>query len=208
MSNQDAALSALAKMIAAGDAEAVARCLEAEPSLARARFVRGATRSDARDFWLDGIGYAYAGATALHVAAAAHDPALGQMLIRAGADVAAADRHGAQPIHLAAMGMPGSPRWRPSAQVSTIDLLIACGADPNAMDKRGTTPLHRAVRSRCADAVEALLERGADARRQNGKGSTPMLLATLSTGRGGSGSPQAKAQQEQIIALLHQHGAI
>ena len=205
--SSDEALMALAKIIASRDPDAVAHCLGTTPELARAAFERGATRSEARDHWLDGIGYAYAGATALHVAAASHQPVIAQMLIRAGADVAVADRHGAQPIHLAAIGQPGSPHWDPSAQVSTINLLIACGADPNAIDKRGVTPLHRAVRSRCADAVEALLERGGDPRRPNGKGSTPLQLATNNTGRGGSGSAEAKAQQSLIIALLQDRGA-
>jgi ankyrin repeat protein len=69
------------------------------------------------------------------------------------------------------------------------------------------TPLHRAVRTRCATAVRALLDCGADARRQNGSGSTPIRLATLHTGRGGSGSAEAKAQQAEIVRLLEQHGA-
>jgi hypothetical protein len=60
-------------------------------------------------------------------------------------------------------------------------------------------PLHRAVRTRCAAAVKALLDSGADARAVNRKGSTPMLLATQSTGRGGTGSVAAKAQQAEIL---------
>ena len=50
--------------------------------------------------------------------------------------------------------------------------------------------------------LKALLDGGADARVKNKNGSTPMLLATQNTGRGGSGSPAAKAQQEQIVRLL------
>jgi hypothetical protein len=34
-----------------------------------------------------------------------------------------------------------------------------------------------------------------------------MLLATRNTGRGGSGSAEAKAQQEQIVRLLKQHAS-
>ena len=34
-----------------------------------------------------------------------------------------------------------------------------------------------------------------------------MRLATITTGRGGSGSPQAKAEQMKIARLLEQHGA-
>jgi ankyrin repeat protein len=69
------------------------------------------------------------------------------------------------------------------------------------------TPLHRAVRNRCAAAVGALLEGGADAGRKNKSGSTPLQLALLSTGRGGAGTAAAKAQQAEIIRLLEQHGA-
>jgi hypothetical protein len=34
-----------------------------------------------------------------------------------------------------------------------------------------------------------------------------MQLATWTTGRGGSGSPESKAQQEEIVHLLQRHGA-
>jgi hypothetical protein len=34
-----------------------------------------------------------------------------------------------------------------------------------------------------------------------------MQLATQNTGRGGSGSPEAKAQQAEIVRLLAEHGA-
>jgi ankyrin repeat protein len=98
-------------------------------------------------------------------------------------------------------GMPGSRTWNPPAQAATVAHLIAAGADPNATDKSGVTPLHRAVRTRCAIAVKALLEAGA--RRKNKSGSTP--LATQNTGRGGSGSSEAKAQQELIVQLLREH---
>jgi len=55
--------------------------------------------------------------------------------------------------------------------------------------------------------VKVLLDSGADARRKNKSGSTPMQLATQNTGRGGSGSPESKAQQEEIVRLLEQHAA-
>jgi ankyrin repeat protein len=81
------------------------------------------------------------------------------------------------------------------------------GADPNAVDKSGVAPLHRAVRNRCAAAVKALIDGGADPRAPNRNGSTPMLLATQNTGRGGSGSTEAKLQQESILRLLDEHAA-
>lgn len=55
--------------------------------------------------------------------------------------------------------------------------------------------------------MKALLDGGADVFARNKSGSTPMLLATLNTGRGGSGSPEAKAQQAKILRLLQTYGA-
>jgi ankyrin repeat protein len=204
----DAALMSLVRAIAADDAAAALRLLAASPALARARFEQGAMRHGAKVFLLDDIGhYIYAGHTALHVAAGAYRHAIARKLITAGADVRARNRRGAEPLHAAAMGMPGSSWWNPPAQAATIACLIEAGADPNATDMSGVAPLHRAVRTRCAAAVAALLAGGADVRRKNKNGSTPMLLATQTTGRGGSGSPEAKAQQEEIVHLLEQHGA-
>jgi hypothetical protein len=34
-----------------------------------------------------------------------------------------------------------------------------------------------------------------------------MLLATLHTGKSGSGSPAAKEQQQEILRILKEHGA-
>jgi ankyrin repeat protein len=88
-----------------------------------------------------------------------------------------------------------------------IARLIRAGADPNAVDKSGVSPLHRAVRNRCAAAVRALLEGGADPKAPNRSGSTPMRLATLNTGKSGSGSPGAREQQRAILRILSEHGA-
>jgi hypothetical protein len=177
-------------------------------SLARARAEKGATRQDAKGHYLDEIEhYLYAGDTALHIAAAAYRLPIIRELITLGADVGASNRRGAQPLHYGADGIPGSKTWNPGDQATTITCLIEAGADPNATDKNGATPLHRAVRNRCATAVDALLQGGADARRPNKTGSTPMQLATWTTGRGGSGSSEAKTQQEEIVRLLQRRGA-
>ena len=98
--------------------------------------------------------------------------------------------------------MPCSDHWNPAAQAETVKCLIEAGADPNALDKSGVAPLHVAVRTRCAAGVMALLDSAADPQRRNKNGSTPMLLATRTTGRGGSTSPEAKAQQQEIVHLL------
>jgi hypothetical protein len=201
----DLALWKLVEAIVAGDVSGVTRLLAASPPLASACFQAGATRQTAKTFYLDQIGrYVVAGDTALHIAAAAYKTEVVQKLITAGADVHARNRHGEEPLHSAAVGLPGSCTWNPSAQAATIVCIIEAGADPNAMDKRGVSPLHRAVRTRCARAVLTLLECGADPARKNKSGSTPLLLAIQNTGRGGTGSPEAKSQQQEILRLLKQ----
>jgi hypothetical protein len=201
------ALMRLARAIVADDAVAALRLLAASPTLAIARVEVGASRQGPTGyFFAEIIHYLYAGDTALHAAAAGYRVAIARALIAAGADVQARNRRGAQPLHYAADGGPGAPHWNPQAQAATIACLIEAGADPNAVDNSGVAPLHRAVRTRCAAAVQALLGHGADVRRPNKNGSTPLLLATRATGRGGSGSPDAKAQQQEIIRLLEQHG--
>ena len=164
----------------------------------------GATRESAREFFLPVIQHhVYAGDTALHIAGAAFQPEIVDLLIRAGADPRARNRRGAEPLHYAA----DANRWSPDAQAATLRRLLEAGADPNAGDRSDVTPLHRAVRTRCAAAVEALLAGGADARRPNKTGSTPLALAVQSTGRGGSGTEQARAQQRRIVQLLLDRGA-
>src|SRR4051812_50166439 len=92
--------------------------------------------------------------------------------------------------------------WNPARQRAVILYLIEAGADPNATASGGVTPLHRAVRNRCSAAVQALLRAGADRKAANDSGSTALTLAHWTTGRGGSGSPEAKAEQERIIGIL------
>jgi hypothetical protein len=204
MAADQSALMALIRALGVDDAAAL-RLLAASPALANARVVQGATRQAATDYYLDSIAhYVYAGDTPLHVAAAAYRHETATKLIALGADVRARNRRGAEPLHYAADGAPGTPTWNPHAQAATIATLIAAGADPNAADNSGVMPLHRAVRTRCAAAVKALLAGGADARVKNKRGSSSMQLATRNTGRGGSGSPAAKAQQIEIVRLLEE----
>src|SRR5262249_3671901 len=70
------------------------------------------------------------------------------MLLRRGADPAAADGEGRTPLH--------------SARDATVaDVLIASGADVNAAAKDGTTPLLAALNSGRKDVAEVLVKRGA-----------------------------------------------
>jgi hypothetical protein len=199
----DADLRPLIDAIASGEDQAAFDMLSADPALARAALEAGATRADAPENLLTDIGhYIYAGDTALHVAAAAHRPDIARRLIALGADLGARNRRGATPLHYAADGIPGWSGWDPQRQAAVIARLIEAGADPNAADKSGVMPLHRAVRTRCAKAVRALLDGGADPMGRNGNGSTPLMLATRQTGRGGSGSEAARAQQAEIVSML------
>jgi hypothetical protein len=194
-------------LIAVGDAPAALDLAAAIPGLAGAALRLGATRLSAEDNFLTAIRhYVYAGDTALHVAAAAHQPEIARGLIGLGAHVAATNRRGATPLHYAADGSPGSDRWNPDGQTEAIGCLIEAGADPNAADRDGVTPLHRAVRTRCAAAVAALVARGADPMHPNGNGSTALMLATRTTGRSGSGSAEAKAEQAEILRLFQRFG--
>lgn len=193
--------------IASGDAAQASELLAASPGLVTAVLKDGATRAAASDRFLTEIRhYVYAGDTALHVAAAAHRAEIARGLIGLAAAVAATNRRGATPLHYAADGSPGSPHWNPKDQAATIAILIAAGADPNATDRSGVAPLHRAVRTRCATAVRALIEGGADMRRRNANGSTPIMLATRQSGRSGSGSLEAHAQQAEILRLFASYG--
>jgi hypothetical protein len=198
-------LRRLIDSIVADDNKLFSTLLGGSSTLAMATFSQGATRQGPSlgACFIKEIGhYIYTGDTALHFAAAAYRQKMADKLIKAGADVRAKNRRGGEPLHAAAAGNPGSPPWDPAAQAATIVCLIEAGADPNAQNMDGATPLHRAVRTRCAAAVKALLRHGADSAIRNKNGSTAMQLALHTTGRGGSGSPEAKAQQQEILLLL------
>lgn len=190
----DPALTGLMQAISAGDGEDALRRLAEAPALA--------TASLTMDAAFDRPRASYVGDTALHIAAAAHQPQIAQALITRGAGVRARNRRGAEPLHYAAVGQPGSPVWDPEAQAAVIETLILAGADANGRNLDGTTALHRAVRSRSLKAVEALLAHGADIHAPNGSGSDALRLVEYNTGRSGSGSPEAKAQREAIRLLL------
>jgi hypothetical protein len=190
-------LPGLLTAIATGDRALVRASLDAAPALAAARLARGEeffiARCHAR---------VYAGATALHAAAFAYDRDTAEDLVARAAGIRARDRRGAEPLHAAAIGVPGAPNWDPAAQRAVIEYLVAAGASPDAAAQGGVTPLHRAVRNRCSAAVAALLAAGADPGRANDHGSTPADLARQATGRGGTGTAAAKAEQQIIIDLL------
>ena len=192
------------RVVVDGDVDEVSRRLARSPALATTPSAAGAARHGASTFFYADIAhYLYAGDTALHMAAAAFRPRVAEALVGQGANCRAKNRRGAEPLHYAA----DANHWDPIAQAETIEYLISVGADPNALDRSGVSPLHRAVRTRSLAAVRALVEGGADAGRRNKAGSTPLHLAVQTTGRGGSGSLQAREQQVGIVSLLLKRGA-
>ena len=88
-----------------------------------------------------------------------------------------------------------------------ITFLLAAGASVEATAAGGVTALHRAVRNRCSAAVEVLLAAGADPRLPNANGSTAADLTKWTTGRGGSGSVEARAELERITRMLESASA-
>jgi ankyrin repeat protein len=193
-----------ARVVVEGDLGQVSRRLIDNPGLATTSSHEGATRQGSTNFFFADIAHhLYAGDTALHMAAAAWQQRVAELLVAHGADCRAKNRRGAEPLHYAA----DANRWDPPAQAEMIEYLVSVGADPNAFDSAGVAPLHRAVRTRSLAAVRALLDGGANARQRNKAGSTPLHLAVQTTGRGGSGSPQAREQQAGIVRLLLDRGA-
>jgi ankyrin repeat protein len=200
----DKELMALMASIVSGYTAKVREIVTAHPDLAKISVTNGASPAEASEhFFAEIRHYVYAGDTALHIAAAGFRFEVAQFLIDQGANPAAKNRRGAEPLHYAA----DSNIWSPDAQVATIECLVRAGANPNATDKSGVASIHRAVRTRCAAAVKALLSAGAKLDLANKNGSTPLHLAVQNTGRSGSGAPEAVEQQRQIILLLLRSGA-
>ena len=187
-----------------GNVEEVSRRLAASPSFATASSDVGATRQDALTYFFAEIShYLYVGDTALHIACAAFNRPIAELLVGHRANCRVKNRRGAEPLHYAA----DANHWNPTAQSETIEYLVSIGADPNAVDKSGVAPLHRAVRTRSLPAVRALLDGGANPKMPNKAASTPLHLAVQTTGRGESGSEHGRQQQIGIIRLLLECGA-
>jgi uncharacterized protein len=108
------------------------------------------------------------GMTALHWAVRADDLETTQTLIRAGANVSAANRYGVTPLSLAATN--GSP-------IITRTLLKA-GANVNAAGPDGETVLMTAARAGNGEVVTALIERGASVNAaENWQGQSALMWA-------------------------------
>ncbi len=201
---ETSALLELAQLVINGDLDQVTRRLRSLPALATMALPISKKQGQKADtFFAEIRHYMYGGDTALHMAAAAFSRPMAELLVSRGADCRAKNRRGAEPLHYASDGTDSDSN-RPA---EVIKYLVSVGADPNAVDKSGVAPLHRAVRKRSHTAVLALLDAGANLRQPNKSGSTPLHLAVQTTGASGSGSEDARQQQEMIIKLLLERGA-
>lgn len=122
------------------------------------------------------------GSLADRVQAGERDAAL--EMIRAGADVNAAQGDGTTALHWAV--------YRMDAEL--VDALLERRAEPDAMNLYGSTPLAEAVKVADADLVARLLEAGADADTPNQDGQTALMLA-------------ARTGALDVAELLVRHGA-
>jgi ankyrin repeat protein len=107
------------------------------------------------------------------------------VLIRAGANVKAANREGATPLWLASV----------NGDAAMITALLTGGADPNEPLPLGRTPLMVASRTGKVDAMKVLLDRGADVNaKETLRGTTALMWA-------------ADEAHPDAVQLLIQHGA-
>jgi len=109
------------------------------------------------------------GTTALHWAVRSDDLETADLLIRAGANVTAANREGVTPMQLAAI----------NGTAPMIQRLIKAGADPNAsLSKFGDTALMLTARTGKVDGIKLLLDSGAKVNViETWGGTTPLIWA-------------------------------
>ena len=124
-------------------------------------------------------------------------------LLRAGANVKAANRYGVTPLSLACTNGNGA----------LVELLLKAGADPNLALPGGETPLMTAARTGALASVKALVSRGAsvDAKDES-RGQTALMWAAAEghaavvqeLDRGRRGCPRACALGLHAAALCRE----
>ena len=108
------------------------------------------------------------GTTALHWASRWDDLETSDLLIKAGANVKAANRFGATPLSLAAI----------NGSAAMIEMLLNAGEDANSVvSETGDTVLMLAAKTGKPEALEVLLRHGADVNKTNANGQTALMWA-------------------------------
>ena len=114
--------------------------------------------------------------------------------LKLGADIDVRNSKGKTALHCAAK----------AGFLTVVDLLIEKGATVDVPDNNGETALFEAIRSTIKDgekqraAIEALLVKGADPNRKNGKGLTPLQIAQR----------MRRADAGKIVELLRKYNAV
>jgi ankyrin repeat protein len=104
--------------------------------------------------------------TALHIACENDYVEIGLRLLENGAFVAATNKQGNHPLHLAAKG-----------NGTLAYAIIKRGGDLNAQNTDGCTPLHQAAKAGNAELIAHMLERGANWRIRNKANELPVRVA-------------------------------
>jgi ankyrin repeat protein len=151
--------------------------------------------------------YTEEGWTALHLAAT---PEVVGMLLDAGADIEAPNRHkfagpGNKPLHGATyLNRP-----------KVVRHLLERGANPSSRDNNGLTALHLAVGNGWVECAHGLLEGGADANARSNReglpqqwqGVTPLGVVSVAEGTRDDGSEVPAEDYAAIRELLREYGA-
>jgi ankyrin repeat protein len=124
------------------------------------------------------------GTTPLHWASYRDDLDAADRLIRAGANVDAANDLGATALWIASL----------NGSAAMVARLLAAGANPKAALLAGETPLMAAARSGNPRVVEQLLAKGADANPRGPRGQTALMWAVAE-------------QHPDVVKVLLAHGA-
>jgi ankyrin repeat protein len=128
----------------------------------------------------EAVGAEADGTTALHWAVRQGDGEIIDRLLKAGANVSAANRYGVTPLHLAAV----------NGDAATIKRLLDAGANVNSLGADGETPLMTVARGGHVEAAKVLIERGADIEaREAWHGQTALMWARPPRRYGGPPRP-------------------
>jgi serine/threonine-protein phosphatase 6 regulatory ankyrin repeat subunit B len=128
-------------------------------------------------------------------------PEMVKLLLDAGGDPNLKDRSGNPPLHYAGM----------SGDVKMMALLLAAKANPNTKGQGGCTALYWACWQLHDQAVQYLLDHGADPRLESDSSSNAVmaLLSSLRDARPGKDlkPEERRAHQKRILVALLDHGA-